>query len=201
MSIFDRLGEFVTIAATEAFSGVLEAVRTLFEGDPETRRRVGFSVAMIALSAKMAKADGIVTPDEVVAFQELFEIPDSEARNVARLYNLAKQDVAGYETYAAKMATLCGNGEANCLVLEDILDGLFHIAKLTVCCMKRNRRFLPVLLRYSLLMRNILTELLPVTPMKPAATPMPFWALPPMRRWKISRSVTGSLFQRRTLTG
>ncbi len=142
MSIFDRLGDFVTIAATEAFSSVLEAVRTLFEGDPETRRRVGFSVAMIALSAKMAKADGVVTPDEVVAFQELFEIPESEARNVSRLYNLAKQDVAGYETYAAKMATLCGNGEANCLVLEDILDGLFHIAKADGVLHEKEQAFL-----------------------------------------------------------
>jgi len=142
MSIFVRLGEFVAIAASEAFSGVLEAVRTLFEGDPETRRRVAFSVAMIALSAKMAKADGIVTPDEVVAFQDLFEMPDSEARNVARLYNLAKQDVAGFESYASKMAELCGSGEDNCLVLEDILDGLFHIAKADGVIHEKEQAFL-----------------------------------------------------------
>jgi DnaJ like chaperone protein len=129
MSIFARLGEFVGGATTGAISGVIEAVRTVFAGDPETRRRVAFSVAMIALSAKMAKADGVVTPDEVIAFQDIFEIPHKEGRNVARLYNLAKQDVAGYESYAAKMAELCGTGKPNCLILEDILDGLFHIAK------------------------------------------------------------------------
>ncbi|MCP4316027.1 MAG: DnaJ family molecular chaperone [Hyphomicrobiales bacterium] len=142
MSIFARLGQFVSIATSDAFSGVIEAVRTVFEGDPETRRRVAFSVAMIALSAKMAKADGIVTPDEVVAFQELFEIPDKEARNVARLYNLAKQDVAGYESYASKMAVLCGTGEENCLVLEDILDGLFHIAKADGVLHEKEQSFL-----------------------------------------------------------
>lgn len=128
MSIWSRLLDGVG-AATGAFSSVIEAVRTVFEGDPETRRRVAFSVAMIALSAKMAKADGIVTPDEVSAFHQIFEIPQAEAANVARLYNLAKQDVAGYPVYAERLAALCGSGEANCPILEDILDGLFHIAK------------------------------------------------------------------------
>lgn len=142
MSVFARLGQFVSIAASEAISGVIEAVRTVFEGDPETRRRVAFSVAMIALSAKMAKADGIVTPDEVVAFQEIFEIPNKEAQNVSRLYNLAKQDVAGFESYASKMAILCGSGEDNCPVLEDILDGLFHIAKADGVLHEKEQSFL-----------------------------------------------------------
>lgn len=142
MSIFARLGEFVGGATTGAISGVIEAVRTVFAGDPETRRRVAFSVAMIALSAKMAKADGIVTPDEVVAFQDIFEIPHKEGRNVSRLYNLAKQDVAGYESYAAKMAELCGSGKANCLILEDILDGLFHIAKADGVLHEKEQAFL-----------------------------------------------------------
>ena len=129
MSILSRLSSYVASLSGNALSGVVEAVRTLFEGDPETRRRVAFSVAMIALSAKMAKADGIVTGDEVAAFQEIFDIPPQEAQNVSRLYNLAKEDIAGYERYAERMATLCGSGEPNCIVLEDILDGLFHIAK------------------------------------------------------------------------
>lgn len=129
MSIWFRLSSYVSSVSGNALSGVLEAVRTLFEGDPETRRQVAFSVAMIALSAKMAKADGIVTGDEVTAFQEIFDFPQDEAQNVSRLYNLAKEDVAGYERYAERMAGLCGSGERNCVMLEDILDGLFHIAK------------------------------------------------------------------------
>ncbi|MDX3925059.1 MAG: DnaJ family molecular chaperone [Shinella sp.] len=119
----------VSGAASNALSSVVEAVRTLFEGDPETRRQVAFSVAMIALSAKMAKADGIVTVAEVDAFKDIFKFPDDQAKNVARLYNLARQDVAGYEAYAEKMAALCISCEHNCPILEDIVDGLFHIAK------------------------------------------------------------------------
>lgn len=131
MSIWLRVGEFVSRFSTpgSGVGDVVEAVRTFFAGDPELRRKVAFSVAMIALSAKMAKADGVVTQDEVRAFQEIFAIPPRETRNVARLYQLAQQDIAGYESYAEKMASLCGSGHANCAMLTDILDGLFHIAK------------------------------------------------------------------------
>lgn len=128
MSIWQLLRR-VTASATSGVGSMVEAVRTVFGGNPDLRRRVAFSVAMIALSAKMAKADGVVTDDEVRAFQQIFEVPASERRNVARLYNLAKADVAGFEAYAQRMAGLCGSGHANCAMLEDILDGLFHIAK------------------------------------------------------------------------
>lgn len=129
MSIWSDFGALVARMSSTALSGVVETVRTVFAGDPETRRRVAFSVAMIALSAKMAKADGVVTQDEVRAFQEIFHVPESERRNVARLYDLAKQDISGFETYAQRMAGMCGTGEPGCPVMEDILDGLFHIAK------------------------------------------------------------------------
>ncbi len=128
MSFWESILGIIT-ATGNALAGVVEAVRTLFEGDPETRRKVAFSVAMIALSAKMAKADGIVTEAEVSAFRDIFEFPEDQAHNVARLYNLARQDVAGYEAYAEKMASLCVSCEQDCPILEDIIDGLFHIAK------------------------------------------------------------------------
>lgn len=129
MSIWTRISDFVFDTATTALSGVIEQVRTMLEGDPETRAKVAFSIAMIALSAKMAKADGIVTEAEVDAFREIFDIPDAEAGRVARLYNLAKQDTAGFETYARQLAGICGSTDGDCPVLTDILDGLFHIAK------------------------------------------------------------------------
>jgi len=128
MSVWTRLGELFARAPAAALSQVLEALRSFFAGDPQLRRQVAFSVAMIALSAKMAKADGVVTEDEVRAFREIFAIPPQEERNVARLYNLARQDIAGFEAYARQLAALCGSGDANCALLEDILDGLFHIA-------------------------------------------------------------------------
>ena len=129
VSVWDKVLGMAADAVGNALSGIVESVRTLFEGDPETRQRVAFSIAMIALSAKMAKADGVVTEAEVEAFKDIFDIPDDQAKNVSRLYNLARQDVAGYEAYAQKMADLCSTGSDNCPVLIDIIDGLFHIAK------------------------------------------------------------------------
>jgi DnaJ-domain-containing proteins 1 len=123
--ILDSIGE----TASMAINGLVEAVRTVFAGDPETRRRVAFSVAIIALAAKMAKADGHVSREEVAAFRDIFAVPDEEIRNVERLYNIAKQDVAGFDVYAERIAGLCSAGERNCAMLEDVLDGLFHIAK------------------------------------------------------------------------
>jgi DnaJ like chaperone protein len=126
MSVWNQIGEFLSSITIDAFSGVVEAVRSTFEGDPETRRQVAFSVAVIALSAKMAKADGVVTSDEIDAFRDIFQIPENEARNVTRLYNLAKQDVAGFASYAQQVSQMF---RENKTVLEDVMDGLYHIAK------------------------------------------------------------------------
>src|SRR5690606_18942542 len=137
-----RISEFVAQAPGSILSRLVEAVRTAFAGDPKLRRRVAFSIALIALSAKMAKADGIVTQDEVSAFHDIFSVPREEMRNVSRLYNLAKQDVAGFEAYARQMSGLCGSGKADCPMLEDILDGLFHIAKADGVLHEREAAFL-----------------------------------------------------------
>jgi DnaJ like chaperone protein len=98
------------------------------EGDQEgqAENQVAFTVGVIALGAKMAKADGVVTMDEVNAFKEVFKVPEGEMKNVARVFNLAKQDVAGYEAYAEQLSTMF---KGNRKLLEDVMEGLFHIAK------------------------------------------------------------------------
>lgn len=127
MSIWHWIGQ-----AAEGGAG---AVGALFDwvvgfvggvGDPEARRRVAFSVALIALSAKMAKADGVVTADEVGAFRGMFSVPDGEARHVQRLFDLARHDVAGYDHYAARIGGIYSGDKA---ALSDVIDGLFVIAK------------------------------------------------------------------------
>lgn len=145
MSIWTDIGHYVgrlAAAATHTVAAVVEGVRTVFSGDPDTRRKVAFSVAMIALSAKMAKADGVVTQDEIRAFHEIFAVPAHEQRNVARLYELAQQDTAGFEAYSEKIAKLCGSARSDCAMLEDILDGLFHIAKADGLLHEREQSFL-----------------------------------------------------------
>lgn len=84
-----------------------------------------FTVALIALSAKMAKADGIVSADEVEAFRRVVEIPEGQERAVERLFDLAQRDVAGFEAHAERIAGIAGGDE---VFLGDVLTGLFHIA-------------------------------------------------------------------------
>ena len=108
-----------------ALAGGFESIADLFRsGSPE--KSVAFTVGVIALGAKMAKADGVVTDREVAAFKQVFRVSDDELPNVARVFNLAKRDVAGFDVYARQLARLFkGRSE----VLENLLDDLFHIAK------------------------------------------------------------------------
>ncbi|MGF1627681.1 MAG: TerB family tellurite resistance protein [Alphaproteobacteria bacterium] len=89
------------------------------------QKPVAFTIAVIALGAKLAKADGQVTKDEVAAFKQIFHVPPDEARNVGRLFNLARRDARGYEPYARQIARMFHDNPA---VLEELLNALFHIA-------------------------------------------------------------------------
>jgi DnaJ like chaperone protein len=53
-------------------------------------------------------------------------VPPQEEANVRRVFNLARQDIAGFEHYAGQIAKLFVGNPA---MLEDVLDGLFEIAK------------------------------------------------------------------------
>jgi len=89
---------------------------------------VAFSISFIALSAKLAKADGQVTRDEVTMFRRIFAIPPEEERRAARVYDLCRQDTTGFESYARKMNRTLGAGTDADAIRRDVLDGLFHIA-------------------------------------------------------------------------
>ena len=92
----------------------------------QSTKRVAFTVAVIALSAKMAKADGVVSRDEIAAFRERVHIPSNEVKQVGNFWDLARQTPTGYEDYAKQMSHLF---EAKAPILEQLLDLLFHIAK------------------------------------------------------------------------
>jgi DnaJ like chaperone protein len=95
-------------------------------GSKDATRQIAFTIGVIVLGAKMAKADGQVTRDEVDAFKQVFHVPPEEMKNVSRVFNLARQDAGGFEPYAKQIARLFEPGSR---VLEDLLHGLFHIAK------------------------------------------------------------------------
>ncbi|WP_073326525.1 molecular chaperone DjiA [Wenxinia saemankumensis] len=120
MSLWSRIAD--ALAALAKGEG-LAAVFDILRGPRE--RSVAFAIAVIALGAKMAKADGLVTRAEVMAFREVFHIPPEEEAQAARVFDLARQDVAGFDTYARRIARMFEDASET---LSDLLEGLFHIA-------------------------------------------------------------------------
>ncbi len=132
MSIWTHLAH--AAAALLAFGGPIGLLaRDVFGRQlPDTvramaqqRRQVAFSVAAIALAAKMAQADGHASDDEFATFQRLFHVEERERGNVERFYRYAKQSTDGFEAYARQARQLLGDGAG---VLEDLLEALLLIA-------------------------------------------------------------------------
>ncbi|MEO0912868.1 MAG: TerB family tellurite resistance protein, partial [Pseudomonadota bacterium] len=120
MSIWSRILEALkALAAGESLSAIFDLLRA----PPE--RSVAFTIAVISLGAKMAKADGAVSRAEVTAFRQVFHIPPEDEVSAARVFNLARQDVAGFEHYATRIGEMFADDRE---VLENLLEGLFHIS-------------------------------------------------------------------------
>lgn len=92
----------------------------------EYERQVAFTLAVIALAAKMAKADGVVTRAEIDAFKRLFQIPPAEVHKVGAMFDEARKTSDGFEVYAAQIAGMFSDSPA---VLEELLHALFQIAQ------------------------------------------------------------------------
>jgi len=89
-------------------------------------KQIGFTIGVIVLSAKMAKADGKVTKEEIIAFRKKVNVPINEIKNVGRLWDQARQTTDGFEIYAQQIANLLGKKSP---VLEELLNLLLFIAK------------------------------------------------------------------------
>ena len=135
MSIWGRIREGVTELSWGSLFGLDEspghapgtvATRADDHPRPAGTKQVGFTIAVIALGAKMAIADGVVSETEIRAFHQIFQAPPAERANVDFFFDLAKRSTTGAETYARQVAKLL---DGHKLVLEDLLGALFHIAK------------------------------------------------------------------------
>jgi DnaJ like chaperone protein len=118
------LGALIGAVAGHAVDKLRDATDEGEAGD--ATKQIAFTIGVIVLGAKMAKADGIVTRDEVTAFKQVFRIPPDEVRNVGRLFDQARKDSQGFEPYAKQLARTFRNNPA---VLEELVRSLFHIAR------------------------------------------------------------------------
>ena len=85
-----------------------------------------FALSLIILSAKLSKADGHVSKEELIAVKDKLKIPDSEIDQVAKIFNKAKDESTGYEPYAKQIAEIFRD---NINVLEEVINILFYIAE------------------------------------------------------------------------
>ena len=85
-----------------------------------------FALSLIVLSAKLSKADGQVSKEELIAVRDKLKIPENEINNVGKIFNKAKEESAGYEPYAQQIAQIYKN---NLNVLEEVINVLFYIAE------------------------------------------------------------------------
>ena len=96
----------------------------LLHGAPR-QNSVAFTIALVSLSAKLAKSDGVALRIEAEAFERLHEIVPDERDNIRRIFDLAAKDVTGFDAYAGEVARLLRQDRE---LLHDVLEGLFHIA-------------------------------------------------------------------------
>ena len=97
-----------------------------FHEIPNQQKQSIFALSVIMLSAKLAKADGVVTKDEIEAFKEKFRISSTEMEQVGKIFNEAKKTSYGFEKIAQQVGSLFQN---NHVVLEELLNNLFYIAE------------------------------------------------------------------------
>ncbi len=125
MSVWTRIGEF--LGSFSEGTGLAGSVGAALDPDNwlPGGHDAAFTLALVALSAKMAVADGVVTRAEVRAFRNTVEIPKGSESQIEWLFSLAQEDVAGYQSYARKIRKLFAESPDT---LEQVLVGLFHIA-------------------------------------------------------------------------
>ena len=85
-----------------------------------------FALSLIILSAKLSKADGQVSREELIAVKDKLKIPENELDEVGKVFNKAKQESTGYEPYAQQIAQFY---KGNLHVLEEVINVLFYIAE------------------------------------------------------------------------
>jgi DnaJ like chaperone protein len=126
MTVWQKISGLAS-AVGDAGGGFLGELARVFGLDRsvEPQNDIAFTIAVIALSAKMARVDGVVSPLEMQAFKQVFQTAPEEEGNVKRVFDLAKQDVAGYDSYADEIANLLKDDRK---LLQDVLEGLLYVA-------------------------------------------------------------------------
>ena len=88
------------------------------------RQQGVYAIGLVVLCAKLAKADGRVTKDEITKFKKIFKIPQENMSQVGAIWKEAAQTSAGFEPYAQQLRDTFSRAPQ---MLEQIILGLFEI--------------------------------------------------------------------------
>jgi len=119
------LGAIIGVMAGNVFDKKNKTTFNINQISNEQKQNI-FALSVIILSAKIAKSDGVVTKDEIIAFKEKFQIPKNEFSKVSKIFNEAKKSKFGYTKIADQIGVLFSD---NRLLLEELLNNLFYIAE------------------------------------------------------------------------
>jgi DnaJ like chaperone protein len=145
--IWQKITEALGLAEDGAARTTLQLIWNTLIGSGDKFRAeesVAFTIAVVTLAAKMAKADGLALPIEATAFEQLYKIPESERHNVRKLYDLATKDTAGFEYHSENVAKLLA---ADPEKLRWVLECLFHVATADGILHPQEDRFLSAVAR------------------------------------------------------
>ena len=123
--VFSFAGPIGALIGSMVGGRISSARRSSFQRSFAPPQQV-FAIALIILTAKLAKADGSVSKEELIAIKDKLKIPEHEIDQVGKIFNKAKEDALGYEPYAQQIAQIYRNNPA---VLDEVINTLFYIAE------------------------------------------------------------------------
>lgn len=107
--------------------------KSQFQQYNENDKQLAFATGVIAIAAKLSKADGKVTQDEIKTFHEVFDFDSRDEAVIGEIFNNAKISSDGFELYAKQLASVFGNQEElyiefiNSLFKIALADGVLHL--------------------------------------------------------------------------
>ena len=91
----------------------------------ESEKQLAFASGVIIIAAKLSKADGKVTNDEIIKFREVFDFDPKDEVAIGKIFNNAKKTSEGYELYAKQLKSVFGGQQE--LYIE-FINSLYKIA-------------------------------------------------------------------------
>ena len=93
--------------------------------DIHTAKSNSLVQSMAGLAAKVAKADGRVSENEIRVFKKLFNLQDITDHRISKTFNKAKESIEGWEPYALQILRL---SKDDLELKEGVIENLFKIA-------------------------------------------------------------------------